>query len=303
MNYYNTIPISQLQPGVQVLSTDEYPATDILDLTQSPSGTTYKYSVSQLQQYLVTTTIGSNIQSVYVGTTGSNLTASYNNGTAGQGATLTNSGTLAALVIDSTSLVVGNRVLIKDQTAASENGIYVVTAVGSASAPWVLTRAMDYDGTIRNPSQGDFVGIVTGSLNQLTFWFQVAPNPIIIGTSSILWAESMGQQFSFEWIYLTGTAETAAVNTGYIIAASGATTITLPSSANVGDTIRIQGSGVGGWTLQAGTGQFIFMGNTGTSSGGSLSSANRYDTIEAICIYPNSLWSVGFAVSAGLTIL
>ena len=75
-----------------------------------------------------------------VGTT-ANLSATYSNGTAGVGATLTNSGSQAALTIDGVTLSASDRVLVKDQTNAAHNGIYVVTTVGSGSANWVLTRA------------------------------------------------------------------------------------------------------------------------------------------------------------------
>jgi hypothetical protein len=305
MPQYYSGPISGLPPALgPVLSSNLYPATDITDLTQSPAGSTKKYSIAQLQQFLVGTIVGSNIQSAYVATTGSNLNAAYSNGDAGVGATLTNTGTLSAITIDSITLTIGNRVLVKDQTAAYENGVYVVTTVGdNVSIPWVLTRAPDYDGSIRVPMQGDFIGIVTGSQNQLTFWFQTAPGPIIVGTSTLTFQESMGEEFGFNWVYLSTTSVTASVNTGYVIGNSALTTITLPSVANIGETIIVQGSGASGWVLQCNTGQFINMGDISTSSGGSLSSGNRYDTIEIVCIFPNTLWSAGYAVSAGLTIV
>ena len=74
-----------------------------------------------------------------------NLNATYNNGTAGVGATLTNAGTQVALVIDGVATNVNDRVLIYNQTNAYENGIYTVTDVGSGSTNWVLTRATDAD--------------------------------------------------------------------------------------------------------------------------------------------------------------
>ena len=96
-------------------------------------------------------------------TTG-NLTATYSNGTAGVGATLTNSGSQAALVIDSTAANLNDRILVKDQTTASENGIYVVTNIGSNSTNWVLTRATPED----QPSEltgGAFVFVEEGTAN------------------------------------------------------------------------------------------------------------------------------------------
>jgi hypothetical protein len=85
-----------------------------------------------------------------------NLTATYDNGTAGVGATLTNSGTQAALLIDGVAVVVDDRVLIYEQTNAAQNGVYTVTAVGSGSTNWVLTRATDADSY--GPSDPDALG-------------------------------------------------------------------------------------------------------------------------------------------------
>ena len=96
--------------------------------------------------------------------TTANLTATYSNGTAGVGATLTNSGTQAALTIDGVTMVVADRVLVKDQSTAAQNGIYVVTNIGSGSTNWILTRATPED----QPSEltgGSFVFVEEGTSN------------------------------------------------------------------------------------------------------------------------------------------
>ena len=98
-----------------------------------------------------------------VGTT-ANLSASYSNGTAGVGATLTNSGSQAAIAIDGVTLSADDRVLVKDQTNAAHNGIYVVTTVGSGSANWVLTRATPEDQPAEL-SGGAFVFVEEGTAN------------------------------------------------------------------------------------------------------------------------------------------
>ena len=82
--------------------------------------------------------------SVRMGTT-ANLSATYNNGVSGVGATLTNSGSQAALSLDGINAAQGDRVLVKNQTNLEENGIYTVTTVGDGSTNWVLTRATDAD--------------------------------------------------------------------------------------------------------------------------------------------------------------
>ena len=76
--------------------------------------------------------------SVRLATT-ANLGSNYNNA----GGTLTNSGSNAALQLDGVTVVAADRVLVKDQSSAAENGIYVVTTVGDGATAWVLTRADD----------------------------------------------------------------------------------------------------------------------------------------------------------------
>ena len=77
-----------------------------------------------------------------------NLNATYNQpggAGVGVGATLTNAGAQAALVIDGVALSVNDRVLIYTQTTQTQNGVYVVTNVGSGSTNWILTRSTDTD--------------------------------------------------------------------------------------------------------------------------------------------------------------
>ena len=96
--------------------------------------------------------------------TTANLTATYSNGSLGVGATLTNSGTQATLTLDSTAANLDDRILVKDQTTRTQNGIYVVTNVGGASSNWVLTRATPEDQPAEL-SGGAFVFVEEGVLN------------------------------------------------------------------------------------------------------------------------------------------
>ena len=91
-----------------------------------------------------------------------NLASTYNNGTAGVGATLTASSN-GALSVDGVTPSVADRILVKDQTTAAENGIYVVTTVGDGSTAFVLTRATPED----QPSElsgGAFVFVEEGTI-------------------------------------------------------------------------------------------------------------------------------------------
>lgn len=122
------------------------------------------------------------IPGVVAATTGA-LTVTYNNGTSGVGATLTNAGAMAAFALDGVSPTVGQRVLIKDQASNFENGIYTVTTVGSGAANWVLTRATDYN-TAGEIEPGDLVAVQSGTVNAGASYLQTA-TVATIGTDAI----------------------------------------------------------------------------------------------------------------------
>jgi hypothetical protein len=93
--------------------------------------------------------------------------------------------------IDGVVLVAGDRVLVKNQTTSSQNGIYVVQASGAA------TRALDFD-TNTEIVSGDFVFVSYGTENASTGWTQTA-SPAVIGSDPILFT-----QFSGAGTYLAG---------------------------------------------------------------------------------------------------
>ena len=122
--------------------------------------------------------------SCLVTTYNTNLNATYNNGTAGIGATLTNAGALAALVIDGVTIsTTGTRVLVASQSSAFQNGIYSLTTAGSGSVAWILTRTTDYD-TTAQIAPGDVVPVVSGTLYGESSWLQTS-TVTTIGTSAI----------------------------------------------------------------------------------------------------------------------
>lgn len=104
------------------------------------------------------------------------------------------------------------------------------------------------------------------------------------------------------WSGISGTTQTAAVNNGYVIQNASQTTVTLPVTAALGSVVSIRGLGAAGWILQAGVGQTIQLDSTPTSSGGTLTSANQYDTVDVTCIVANTTWSVNGVISSGLTV-
>ncbi len=123
----------------------------------------------------------------------SNLNATYNNGSSGVGATLTNAGTNAALVIDSVSMVLNDRVLVANQTTQTQNGVYTVTTVGDGSTAWVLTRSTDTDTAAPSDpdafGKGDAFFIKEGATNAGHLDVLSTAGTIVFGTTNIVFSE------------------------------------------------------------------------------------------------------------------
>jgi hypothetical protein len=88
--------------------------------------------------------------------------------------------------IDGVALAVGNRVLVKDQTAGEDNGIYVV-----ASGAW--TRAEDFDNTPGSEvTAGAFTFVEEGNTNADSGWVLTTNNAITLGTTVLEFAQFSG---------------------------------------------------------------------------------------------------------------
>jgi hypothetical protein len=120
--------------------------------------------------------------------TTANLDSTYDNGTAGVGATLTATTNGAFPLIDGVALttVNGNRgLLVKNQTDAAENGRYNLTTQGDAETPWVLTRCSLCDEASEIP--GSYTFVTDGDVNGQTGWVQYVDDPstFTVGTDDI----------------------------------------------------------------------------------------------------------------------
>lgn len=93
-------------------------------------------------------------------------------------------GANAAIVVDGVSLAANERVLVKDQATGSRNGIYTVTTVGSGAAPWVLTRATDFD-TSAEVVSGVMVRVSEGTVNAGTAWYLSTTGTITLDTTTL----------------------------------------------------------------------------------------------------------------------
>ncbi len=166
-----------------------------------------------------------------------NLTATYNNGASGVGATLTNAGALVSFTPDGTVASVADRILVYNQTNQAENGVYVVTTVGSGSVAWVLTRASDADTyALKSPNglgNGDAFFITSGATGAGETYVCNTVGVITFGTTAITFV-----QISATQIYSAGTGLTltgtqfSITNTAVTAAAYGSASKTLTATVN-----------------------------------------------------------------------
>jgi hypothetical protein len=201
-----------------------------------------------------------------------NLNATYNNGTAGVGATLTNAGTQAALVIDGVTVSVNDRVLIYQQTTQTQNGIYTVTNVGSGSTNWVLTRATDADSYgLASPDtlgEGSTVFVQQGTTGAGETYTCNTAGTITFGTTNITFAQISsaqiysagtgltltGTQFSLSNVGTAGTYGSASQVPVFTTNAQGQvttvtnTSIAISGSAITSGTVAVANGGTGGTT-------------------------------------------------------
>ena len=121
-------------------------------------------------------------------TNGTGLTIS-SRANSGVGSKITNAGTQTALVIDTVTMAVTNRVLVVNQANATWHGVYTVTDIGSGSTNWELTRATDADkyapmSTV-DLAAGSYFFITGGAAAGESYVLTAPAGSIIFGTTNI----------------------------------------------------------------------------------------------------------------------
>jgi hypothetical protein len=129
-----------------------------------------------------------------------NISGTYNNGTAGVGATMTFAAAASFTVDGVTFDTVGQGLLLKDQTAAAENGRYYLSTVGDGGTSWVFTRCIYCDTADEIP--GGYIFVQGGTTNAGTGWVMTVADAetFVVGTDAITVI-----QFSGAGTYTAGT--------------------------------------------------------------------------------------------------
>jgi len=136
--------------------------------------------------YVDSATAGLSVKSPVKVATTANLAATYNN----SAGTLTANSNFA-LSVDGVTVSVGDRVLVKDQSTAPQNGFYKVTATGSGSAAFVLTRTPDADAASELVA-GAFAFVEEGTANADNGYVMATDGAVTLGTTSITFEQFSG---------------------------------------------------------------------------------------------------------------
>ena len=260
-----------------------------------------------------------------LGTTGNlvggTITTTYANGTSGLNATLTiaTSSNWTAITIDGQSLTVTDRVLIKDQAANLQNGIYTVTQVGSIAntTSFIFTRAVDND---QSPEidAGDLTYVVAGTTNGGDGYVQTTAN-VTVGTTGVVWTQFSGAgavplatvsspgiaSFPDAQFSVSGAGAVSIDNLGTLagtFTTSGANALTLTTTASTNVTLPTTGTLATLAGSEALTNKSI-NGLTVTSSTGTLTITNAKTLSVSNTLTFTGTDSSSVAFGAGGTVL
>ena len=118
----------------------------------------------------------------------------YSNGASGVGATLTATSNAALTAQDGVTLAVGETLLVKNEAAPANNGLYVLTQLGSGSAPYILTRRTDADAPAELVNATAWVS--EGSTLADSQWTCTANATITVGTTALAFAQNGASSFT-----------------------------------------------------------------------------------------------------------
>lgn len=156
---------------------------------------------------------------------------------------------------------------------------------------WDSVNSILYLNTVAGTSWNKVIELTAGngiSISQ-------AGNTIQISATSV----------DFPFVTVTTSTQTMSSRTTYFVNYSGGLcTLTLPATSVPGDTIIVLGNSSSGWSIAQTSGQQITIGSAQSTlgAGGSVSSTNRYDSLQLTCTVANTFWQAPCGPQGSLTI-
>lgn len=228
---HSAINISALTVPTADVSWGSYKITSLADPSAGTDAANKQYVDSVAQGLNIHDPVAAGTTASLATLTGGTVT--YNNGTAGVGATLTLQNALTTL--DTTyTVVTGDRIMVKNEATSANNGIYTID-----STKKILTRAIDAD-TSTELNGGDFFFVQNGQTLDNTGWV-IVDKVTTIGTTPVVFNQfsGAGTYLAGNGLTLTGNTFSAVADTGILVSGSGiaidTSVVVRKYAANVGD--------------------------------------------------------------------
>lgn len=251
----------------------------ILGRTTAGAGVVEELTSSQLSSFLSLGTAAT----LNVGTGANNIPQLDTNGQLLPGVIPSIALTSIQVVADQSARLALSNVQVGDAAKQTDNGItYWLSALpASTDGNWIpvgdttIVAGDIVSGTIATARLGSGTANSTTYLRGDQTWATIPPS-------------------KDPWTEVTGTTQTLAANNRYAANNAAQVTLTLPTTAALGDQIEVVGKGAGGWRVAQNASQQIRFGDLSSTLGisGRLDSTNQYDSICLVCITANTEWSV-----------
>jgi len=175
------------------------------------------------------------------------------------GSVITASANGALAAVDGVTLVANDRLLLKNGASNVDNGIYVVTQVGTGGTPFVLTRSTDADSSAE-VTAGMFCFVEEGSTLADTGWVLTTNNPIVLNTTALTFTQFSGAGTYIGSSSITISGATISINATYVGQTSLTTLGTVTTGTWQATAVAAQygGTGINGSTAANGT---LLIGN------------------------------------------
>lgn len=190
-----------------------------------------------------------------------------------------------ALSVDGASPAAGKKILVKDESSALKNGVYVVTQAGSGALPFILTRADDFSTWEEIVGAGVIV-VDAGTANAESLFDCTADQGGTLGTTAITYR-------------LAGPGTISSAIWGYLAALTAAMGALLASTTNVTahDTLATKGADIASAAttdLSAATGPIVDVTGTGTITALGTATAGVRRTVRCTgaCLWTHNATSL-----------
>ena len=215
--------------------------------------------------------------------------------------------------IDGQTVVLNSRILVKNQTTTTQNGIYIVALAGSVSIPFILKRSSDQDGSPASEvSAGNYVFVEQGT-EANAGWVLQGTGILTLNTDAIVWTQFSTSGLSGSGVdnEITRWNGTGALQSSSIVISDTTASTNLSLSrtvtqANADFTISLLGAFDASLVLSsAGTGADAVQLTASAGGMAILAAAGKALTIGsgtvAISSLDNSLSAVAITTNVGTT--